>query len=123
MAAVTEVEFLGLDHQPAGALGLLDLHLHVARAIAARAADLPQGLQGADPAFVAGAPGLDSGANPDLFLGQLLVELGVLPRFGLQDRLFALQVGRVVARPACEPAAVEFQNAGGHVDGARPDRA
>ena len=78
------------------------------------AADFAQGLQGADPAFVARAPGLDARADPDLFLGQLLVELGVLPGLGLQGRLLAIQVRRVVARPAREPAAVEFQDAGRH---------
>ena len=94
--------------------GLLDLHFHVAGALAALAADFAEGLQGADPAFVAGPPGLDARADPDLFLGQLLVELGVLPGLGFQGRLFAIQVRRVVARPAREPAAVEFQDAGRH---------
>ena len=112
--AVAEMELLGLDHQPARALGLLDLHFHVAGPLAAVAADFAQGLQGADPAFVARAAGLDAGADPDLFLGQLLVELGVLPGLGLQGRLLAIQVGRVVARPTREPAAVEFQDAGRH---------
>ncbi len=110
MLAVMEIKLLGLDHQSARAPGLLDFHFHVAGAIATHATGLAQCLQSADPAFIARTTGLDACANPDLFLGQLLVEFGVLPSLGIQGRLFPIQVRRVVARAACEPAAVEFQN-------------
>ena len=72
-------------------------------------------LQGPHPAFVPRPPGLNSGADPDLFLGQLLVELGPLPGLGLQHGLLAAQIGLVVARPARQPAAVEVENARGQL--------
>ena len=58
---------------------------------------------------------MDARAYPNFFLGQLLVELGVLSGFGFQSRLLAIQVRRVVARPTREPAAIEFQDAGRHL--------
>ena len=119
-SAVGESDVLRLDHQPAGPLGLLDLHAHLARLVAAGAADFAQLLQRPHAAFVPRAPGLDSRANPDLFLGQLLVELGPLPGLGLQGRLFALQIRLVVARPTREPAAVEFDDARGQPAQERP---
>ena len=69
--------------------------------------------EGADAALVAGAAGLDPLANPDLFLGEPLVEERVLPRLGGEDLLPALEERRVVAGPVVEPAAVELDDPGG----------
>ena len=73
---------------------------HFARLLAAGARTLAQLFQGTHPAFVPSPPGLDAGADPNLFLGQLLVELGPLAGFRLERRLFSLQVSLIVARPA-----------------------
>ena len=116
------VTLLGLDHQPARPLGLLDLHADLARLVAAGGADAAAASPGAHPALVPRPPGLDSGADPDLFPGQLLVELGLLPGFGLQRRLFALQVGLVVARPTRKPAAIEIEDARGQLAQEDADR-
>ena len=48
-------------------------------------------------------------------LGQFLVEFGPLLGFGLEGRLLAPQVGFVVARPACQPAAIELDDPRGQL--------
>ncbi len=111
--AVAEADALGLDDQAARAVGLLDLHPGGALAFAALAAGLAHGLERPDAALVAGAAGLDSLANPDLFLRQLLVEEGRLPLLGGEELLLALEERRVVAGPVVEAAAVELGDPGG----------
>ena len=90
-----------------------DLHPRRALALAAPLAGLAHRLQGPDAALVAGPAGLDPLADPDLLLGQLLVEEGVLAGLGRQELLLALEEGRVVAGPVEEPAAVELDDPGG----------
>ena len=72
-------------------------------------------LQRPHAALVPRAPGLDALADPDLLLGQLLVELGGLGGFGRQDRLFARGEGVVVAHPVDQPAAVELDDPRGQL--------
>ena len=97
----------------ARALGLLDLHPGRALPLATLLAGLAHRLEGPDPPLVAGPAGLDPLADPDLLLGQLLVEEGVLPLLGREQLLLALEEGRVVAGPVVEPAAVELDDPGG----------
>ena len=106
---------LGFHHQPAGPLGLLDLHLDGPRPLAALAADIAHGQQRADAALIASPPGLDLAANPDLLLGQPLVELRPLHGLGLQGRLLAGDVGVVVAGPACQQAPVQLDDPRGQL--------
>ena len=109
---VTKADPLGLDHQRARALGLLDLHPRRALPLAALRAGLAHRLQRPDPALVARPAGLDALADPDLLLGQLLVEEGVLALLGREELLLAFEEGRVVAGPVVEPAPVELDDAG-----------
>ena len=106
---------LGFDHQPARSLGLLELHLDGSRPVAALAADLPHGQQRADAALIAGPPGLDLAADPDLFLGQPLVEQCPLDGLGLQGCLLADQERVVVAGPARQQAAVDLDDPRGQL--------
>jgi hypothetical protein len=86
---------LAAQHLAARAIGFLQLRRHTAHVLAARAALAAQRFEGAHPAFVARAPGLDALPEPRLLLRQLLVE----PRgvFGLDPQLaFALREVGVV---------------------------
>ena len=62
-------EPLRLNYQVAGLLRLRQLHRRAARSLAALPAGLAHLLQGAHPPLIAGAPGLDALADPDLLLG------------------------------------------------------
>ena len=117
---VGEPGLLGLDHQRARPLGLLGEHPGVAGPLPAFAALLAEGLERPDPPLVAGPSGLDALADPDLLLGQPLVEEGVLTLLGRQRRLLALEEGRVVARPVEEPAAVDLDDPRGQPAQERP---
>ncbi len=87
--------------------------MHIAHTRLARLAFLAHGLEGTHPALVAGASRLDALADPDLFLGQFLVEVGVEFFLGVEHGLLAFQVAAVVARPVGEPAALQVEDAGG----------
>ena len=110
--AVGEAGLLGLDHQGARAFGLLGEHPGVAGPLAAGLAFLAHRLERPDPPLVAGPAGLDALPDPDLFLGQPLVEERGLPLLGREGGLLALEEGRVVARPVEEPAAVDLDDPG-----------
>ena len=77
-------------------------------------------LRAPDPPLVAGPAGLDPLADPDLLLGQPLVEEGVLALLGGERGLLAFEEGRVVARPVEEPAAVDLDDPGGQPAEERP---
>ena len=99
-----------LGHQRAAPLAGLDVELRGADLVAPLAPLDPQLLERPHAAFVARAAGLDPLANPDFFLGQLLVEQRVLLFLGRQRRFLAHQERRVVARPVEQPAAVDLEN-------------
>ena len=104
---------LGLEHQSSAAFGLFQPDAGLARSGAPGATFLAQPFQGADPALVAGATGLDALPDPGLFLGQPAVLAGVLGGLRGQRRLAPLQKAVVVAGPAAQPAAVELDDARG----------
>ena len=56
--------------------------------------------QGAHATLVPGSTRLDALTNPDLFLGQFLVEQGVFLRFVLQGFFFSTQIVMEIAGPA-----------------------
>jgi hypothetical protein len=102
LPGVTDV--LRLDHQLAGRFRLLQRDVGLAELLAALAMLLTQGQQGPHPALVAGAPRLDALPNPHFFLRQILVELGIVPRFDFQQRRFFFQEtwrSRPAKRSAC----------------------
>ncbi|KAF5029748.1 hypothetical protein DSECCO2_645370 [anaerobic digester metagenome] len=102
-----------LDDQLARAFRLLRQHGHPALPFTAAGAFLAQGVQGAHPAHVARAPGLDALAHPGFFLGQLLVEQGELALLVLQPGLALLLVLVVPAGIGMQPAPVHLHDAGG----------
>ena len=119
--AVGEAGVLGLDHQhaptarpPGRASGRCRSAPGAPVRSSRRAFERP------DPPLVAGPAGLDPLADPDLLLGQPLVEEGVLALLGRQRGLLALEEGRVVARPVEEPAAVDLDDPGGQPAEERP---
>ncbi len=65
--------------------------------------------------MVSRPPGLDLAADPDLFLGQPLVEQRPLGGLGLQGRLLADEERVVIAGPARQHAAVEFDDPRGQL--------
>ena len=97
-------------HERPAAIGLLDIQLHPACRSPPPAALPPHRLQSPHPSLVAGAAGLDPGADPGLFLGELLVKERVLFFFRGQGLLLADEERVVVARPVEDPAAVDFED-------------
>ncbi len=69
-------------------------------------------LQRTHTAFIAGTTRLDPLADPGLFLGQFLVELGVLLGLDIHLVLLLGLVGRVIARITPETTTVQLQNLG-----------
>ena len=67
-------------------------------------------LECADASLIAGAPGLDSFADPHFFLGQPLVKELLLPGLGVQDLVAALEERGIVAGPVVELAAIELDD-------------
>ena len=67
--------------------------------------------QPAYPTFVARAASFDALTNPHFFLSQSLVETGILQRFRCVALGAAAQIVVVIARPAGEGPAINFQNA------------
>ncbi len=103
------------NHLLAGLLRRFHLERRPALLFPALAALGAQGLQRPHAAFVAGATGLDALANPNFFLGQLLVEQRVGSFLGRHLLLLVHQKAGVVAVPVDQVATVQFQNPCGQV--------
>jgi hypothetical protein len=112
--AVGDLHADQLGDQLAGFFAGVDFESGAADALAAGLALHAQSLQAAHAPFVAGAPRLDALADPDLFLGQHLVEACPLQRLGGELVGLALEIGGEVAGIAAQLAAVQFDDAGGH---------
>ncbi len=108
LVAVTVTDVLRLQDLAAGALGLTDADARRAGALDALGAFLPQRLEGAHPALVAGPARLDALPHPGFLAGKLAIELRVLPLFLLDGFRLAPQVVTIVARPADQLAAIYF---------------
>ena len=115
-----EAHVARLHHQPPRALGFLRLQAHAADALAARRPLQAERLERAHAPLVAGAAGLDAGADPGLFLRELLVEERPFAFLHRECRILALEVGVVVGTPVHQPAAVELHDAGGDATEERP---
>ena len=74
-----------------------------------------QRLQCPHPPLVAGAPGLDTLANPHLFLCQLFVEQFIGPLFGFQLLLAVAQETLVITAPLGQVTPVELSDTVGHI--------
>ena len=114
MSAECHGDALGFDHQFAGPFGLVDLHRDRADPVAPGPSFPPEVDQRPDPAFVPGSAGLNPLPNPDLFLGEFLVEERPLALLGGEGGVFPLEVGVIVGPPIPEPPPVEFDDPGGH---------
>ena len=79
-------------------------------------------MQRPDPPLVARAAGLDPLADPDLLLGQLLVEQRLPGDLRGQQLLPPLDEGVVAAGEGVEPAPVELDDPGGQTGARRPGR-
>ena len=110
-----EADVFGDDHLLAGFVRRFELEAGLALALTPLAALGAHRLERSDAAFVAGASCLDALANPDFFLGQLLVEQRVGGLFGCQLLLLVNQEAGVIAVPVDQVAAVELENARGQV--------
>ena len=86
-----------LGHDLAGALAGRHVEPDLALLFAPGAALQAQGFQAPHPPFVAHATGLDALADPDLFLRQELVELGVFDFLDLQLFCLAHLIGAEIA--------------------------
>src|SRR5690606_11419702 len=106
-------DILQLCYQLAGALAFGNGEFDVARALASLGTVTAQLFQAPYTAFVARATRLYAFAYPDFFLGQKLVELGVLLLFRFQEFRFAFLPLTEVAGETEELAAVQLDNAGG----------
>jgi hypothetical protein len=115
LVAVVLGHVLQFRHDLAGALAAADVQLHLSLLVAARRTFQAQGFETAHAAFVAGTARLHALADPHFFLGQHLVELGVLDFLDRQQLLLALLVLREIARERQQPAAVQLEDAGGDV--------
>jgi len=110
--AVRLGQVLGLEHQLARRVGGVERQLHGAHLRPPGRALDPHLQQPLHPTLVAGAARPDAAPQPDLLLGQLLVELLVGDRLALQPGRLLLQKRRVAAGPRGETAAVELDDAG-----------
>ena len=111
---VGEGDVLGFDDADAGAFGFADLHLGGTGGGAHGAplgAHLYEGLHAGVGFRAARAR---AAAGPGFFLAELLVEGGALAFFGDEQLFLADEVGVVIAGPAGELAAIEFDDAVGH---------
>lgn len=113
-AGVGEGDVLGLDYAHAGAFGFADFHLGGTGGRTHVAALGAHDLQGFHAGVGFGAPGAGAPAGPSFFLAEFLVEGGPLTFFRDEELFLADEVGVVVAGPAGELAAVEFDDAVGH---------
>ena len=110
--AIAEVQILSDDHAGARAVCLLDCHAYAFGALPALRAFHPQTLEGLYAPLIPGPAGLDALADPFLLLRQVLVENRPLPFLARQHVFLSAQVGRVVAGPRGEPAAVQLHDPG-----------
>ena len=102
-------------HDLAALVAARDVQVDAAHRIAPRRAVVAQGFEPADARHTAGAARFHALADPDLFLRQQLVGLGVDDGF-LRHLLFLLhQVLVVAAGEAEQPAPVEFADARGEL--------
>src|SRR5580692_120672 len=101
-------DVLRLEHQFAGGRGVLRPYFDIADALAALAPLYPQLLECAHPALVAGSPRFHALADPDLLLGQLLVEQGRMLGFILQRGTLQQDVVVVAARPDPQLSAIKL---------------
>ncbi|CFL98495.1 Uncharacterised protein [Bordetella pertussis] len=107
-------DVLEFGDQLARTLALGQRQTDVADAFAALGAFDAQLFEPAHAAFVAGAARLDALADPDFFLGQQLVEAGLLQALGFEPLRLALLPLRKIAGKAEQAAAVELDDAGRH---------
>ena len=107
-SVVAEGEVVDRADEIAAASRLLNHELRLAHLIPSLAAFVSHRLERPHAAFVARAAGLDALANPDLFLGQPLVEERVLFLLGGERVGLSREKRVVVARPVEEPAAVDL---------------
>jgi len=112
---VSKTHVLEDHHLLAGFVSGVQLDVRLAGTLTTLAALNTQGLEGTHAAFVTGATGLDALADPDFFLGQLFVEQRVGGLFGRQRGFLVHQEAGVVAVPVDQPAAIQFEDAGGKV--------
>ena len=108
---IAVADILRLDHLASRVLRRTGLHAHVAGLVASLAAFAAHRFEPAHAAFVARAAGLDALADPDFFLGQLLVEQRIRLRFGVQAFFAPAQVVLVVAGPTGQGSAIDLDDA------------
>lgn len=94
---------------------MLEGEVGVAGAGAPSLALFAQALEGEDTAFVAGAAGFDSLAQPGFFEGELLFEGGAGLGLDFEGFLLALEIGLVVATEADDLAEIDLDDAGGEL--------
>src|SRR5690554_7460637 len=104
-----------LNNALAATLTTIDPKARPALYLAPLATLTTQLLQRPYPPFVTGPPGLDTLAYPRFFLGEFLVELGVLSRLDFEFMSFLLLILVVIARVAPQAATVQLQNRGGQL--------
>src|SRR5690606_40519574 len=90
-----------------------EVHIDVARVRPTLGTFVAHRLEPAHTPFVARAPRLDALPDPDLLLGQHLVEAGVFLRLGVQALLASALVVRPVAGPTAHLATVDLPDPGG----------
>jgi hypothetical protein len=105
-----KADVLDAGHQLAAARGLLNFHLHLAGIGPPLLPGQPHSFQGPHAAFVAGAASFDACADPDFFLGELLIKQVVLLLLSGEEFLLAFEKGVVVTRPIKQLPAVNFQD-------------
>ena len=113
LARPGETDLLQLDNALARGIGSFHLKTGLALTLDALGALLAHGLERAHPTFVAGTPGLDTLADPHLFLRQLLVEQRIGRGFRRQLLLLVFKKAAVVALPVDQLAAIQFHDACG----------
>src|SRR5690606_37624069 len=113
LARPSKADLVQLDNTFARGVGSFHLEAGLALPLDTPRAFVPHRLERADPTLVTGTAGLDALANPDLFLGQLLIEQGVGRRFGGQLLLLVFKEAAVVALPVDQLTTVELHDAGG----------
>jgi hypothetical protein len=103
-----------LGHQLATGRAAVHVHGHAAHGSAARLAFGPQFTQPDDAGLRAGAPGFHPFSDPDLFLRQQLVGLGLDHGFLRQLFFFLDLVGTEIAGVGAQLSPVELDDARGH---------
>ena len=106
-----------LGHQRPGAVRHLQLDLGGSLPFAPLAGFFTQLLQRPDAPLIAGTAGLDPLPDPDLFLGQLLVEQRLAGDLGLQQRFAPLDELVVAAGKGIDPPPIQFRHPVGQPPG------